>query len=302
MNKQKKEVKEGEVCVNVNGKELTINSESIDKKIESKEEENTINIPVILYLNYLRIGACKQNENNENKKELTFKEIFEEDETFIPKQLFEYQIEKYLKKQIKDKEKKIVISIYSMNRNLFKTSDELLETINNCKDKNTKEYLKKIGFFPNSNLEGIKVYYKLYDLCEQNLVYHLYLSQKKKIPINKSLLFLKFDKFIINYAILYEGNIRAELSGRLNNNSKKNTIENNAISIIEKANNDYEGVDVILSYIDYSNEEEKNQLMEIFENIKKHCQKMDSTSKVVIYDNDDINIDVFKYMNLFYDN
>ena len=302
MNKPKTEVKEGEVCVNVNGKELTINSENIDKKLESIGEDNTINIPVILYLNYLRIGACKKNENNENKEELTFKEIFEEDETFIPKQLFEYQIEKYLKKQIKDKEKKIVISIFSQNRNLSKASNELLEKINTCKDKNAKEYLKKIGFFPNCNLEGIKVDYKLYDLCEQNLVYHLYLSQKKKIPINKSLLFLKFDKFIVNYAILYEGNIRAELSGRLNNNSKKNTIENYAISIIEKANNDYEGVDVILSYIDYSNEEEKNQLMEIFENIKKHCQKMDSTSKVVIYDNDDINIDVFKYMNLFYDN
>jgi hypothetical protein len=302
MNKPKTEVKEGEVCVNVNGKELTINSENIDKKLESIGEDNTINIPVILYLNYLRIGACKKNENNGNKEELTFKEIFEEDETFIPKQLFEYQIEKYLKKQIKVKEKKFVISIFSQNRNLSKTSNELLEKINTCKDKNAKEYLKKIGFFPNCNLEGIKVEYKLYDLCEQNLVYHLYLSQKKKIPINKSLLFLKFDKFIVNYAILYEGNIRAELSGRLNNNSKKNTIENNAISIIEKANNDYEGVDVILSYIDYSNEEEKNQLMEIFENIKKHCQKMDSTSKVVIYDNDDINIDVFKYMNLFYDN
>ena len=177
-----------------------------------------------------------------------------------------------------------------------------METINTCKDKNAKEYLKKIGFFPNCNLEGIKVEYKLYDLCEQNLVYHLYLSQKKKIPINKSLLFLKFDKFIVNYAILYDGNIRAGLSGKLNKNFNKNNIENNAISIIEKANNDYEGVDVILSYIDYSNEEEKNQLMEIFENIKKHCQKMDSTSKVVIYDNDDINIDVFKYMNLFYDN
>ena len=302
MNKPKTQVKEGEVCVNVNGKELTINSESIDKKIESIGEDNTINIPVILYLNYLRIGSCQKNENNENKEELTFKEIFEEDEAFIPKQLFEYQIEKYLKKQIKDKEKKIVISIFSQNRNLSKTSNELLEKINTCKDKNAKEYLKKIGFFPNCNLEGIKVEYKLYDLCEQNLVYHLYLSQKKKIPINKSLLFLKFDKFIVNYAILYEGNIRAELSGKLNNNSKKNAIENYAISIIEKANNDYEGVDVILSYIDYSNEEEKNQLMEIFENIKKHCQKMDSTSKVVIYDNDDINIDVFKYMNLFYDN
>ena len=302
MNKPKTEVKEGEVCVNVNGKELTINSENIDKKLESIGEDNTINIPVILYLNYLRIGACKKNENNENKEELTFKEIFEEDETFIPKQLFEYQIEKYLKKQIKDKEKKIVISIFSQNRNLSKTSNELLEKINTCKDKNAKEYLKKIGFFPNCNLEGIKVDYKLYDLCEQNLVYHLYLSQKKKIPINKSLLFLKFDKFIVNYAILYDGNIRAGLSGKLNKNFNKNNIENNAISIIEKANNDYEGVDVILSYIDYSNEEEKNKLMEIFENIKKHCQKMDSTSKVVIYDNDDINIDVFKYMNLFYDN
>ena len=302
MNKPKTQVKEGEVCVNVNGKELTINSESIDKKIESKGEDNTINIPVILYLNYLRIGSCQKNENNGNKEELTFKEIFEEDEAFIPKQLFEYQIEKYLKKQIKDKEKKIVISIFSQNRNLSKTSNELLEKINTCKDKNAKEYLKKIGFFPNCNLEGIKVDYKLYDLCEQNLVYHLYLSQKKKIPINKSLLFLKFDKFIVNYAILYDGNIRAGLSGKLNKNFNKNNIENNAISIIEKANNDYEGVDVILSYIDYSNEEEKNQLMEIFENIKKHCQKMDSTSKVVIYDNDDINIDVFKYMNLFYDN
>ena len=302
MNRPKTEVKEGEVCVNVNGKELTINSESIDKKLESKEEESTINIPVILYLNYLRIGTCKQNENNENKEELTFKEIFEEDEPFIPKQLFEYQIEKYLKKLIKVKEKKIIISIYSQNRNLSKTSDELLETINNCKDKNTKEYLKKIGFFPNCNLEGIKVDYKLYDLCEQNLVYHLYLSQKKKIPTKKPLLFLKFDKFIVNYAILDEGKICTELPGKLNKNYNKNKIEDYAISIIEKANTDYEGVDVILSYIDCSNEEEKNKLMKIFEKIKNHCQKMDSTTKVVIYDNDDINIDVFKYMNLFYEN
>ena len=167
INKPKTEVKEGEVCVKVDGKELTINSENIDKKLESKGDDNTINIPVILYLNYLRIGTCKQNENNGNKEELTFKEIYEEDEAFIPKQLFEYQID----------------------RNLSRTSDELLETINQCKDKNTKEYLRKIGFFPKCNLEGIKVDYKLYDLCEQNLVYHLYLSQKKNKPINKSLLF-----------------------------------------------------------------------------------------------------------------
>jgi len=298
LNKPKVEVKEGEVCVNVSGKQLTINSETLDKKMENKDE-NTINIPVILYLNYLRIGECKKNEN---KEEFTFKQIYEEDETFIPKQLFEYQLEKHLKKQVKDKEKKVIISIYSQNRNLCKIDKELEEKIKTCQDKNAKEYLQKIGFLPNCELEGIKVDYKLYDLCEQNLVYHLYLSQKKKIPTNKSLLFLKFDKLIVNYAILHEGNICTELSGKLNKNYDKKNIEEYAISIITKANEDFEGVDVILSYIDCTNEQEKNKLLEIFEKIKKHCQKMDSTTKVVVYDNDDINVDVFKYMNLFYDN
>jgi len=84
LNKPKVEVKEGEVCVNISGKELTINSENLDKKMENKDE-NTINIPVTLYLNYLRIGSCKQNEN---KEELIFKQIYEEDEPFIPKKLF----------------------------------------------------------------------------------------------------------------------------------------------------------------------------------------------------------------------
>ena len=108
------------------------------------KDENTINIPVILYLNYLRIGACKQNEN---KEELTFKQIYEEDEQFIPKQLFEYQLEKHLKKQIKDKEKKVIISIYSQNRNLCKISKELEEKIKTCQDKNAKEYFKKLDSF-----------------------------------------------------------------------------------------------------------------------------------------------------------
>ena len=113
---------------------------------------------------------------------------------------------------------------------------------------------------------------------------------------------MKFDKLIVNYAILHEGNISTEINGKLNKNYDKKNIEEYAISIITKVNEDYEGVDVVLSYIDCTNEQEKNKLLEIFEKIKKHCQKMDSTTKVVVYDNDDINVDVFKYMNLFYDN
>ena len=162
--------------------------------------------------------------------------------------------------------------------------------------------MQKIGFIPNLNLEEYKVDYKLYDLCEQNLIYHLYLSGKEKKSLEKPLLFLKFDKLVVNFAILSEGNIFTEMQRGINGNLEKNNNENYAINIIDKVKDEFCGVDIVLSYIDFNNEEEKNKLMETFEKIKKHCQEMDSTSQVVVYNNNDININVFKYMNLFYNN
>ena len=293
------ETKEDELCVNLKGNKIIINVPKIDDKIKYNEKERTINIPVILYLNNLRIGSFQKKED---KDELIFKEIFEEDEKIVPKKLFDYQIEKYLKKEIKDKEKRIIISIFSQNRNLVNNSKELEEKIKSCEDKKEKEYLQKIGFIPNFSLEEYKVDYKLYDLCEQNLIYHLYLSGKEKKSLEKPLLFLKFDKFVVNYAILSEGNIFTEIQRGINGNLEKNNNENYAINIIDKVKDEFSGVDIVLSYIDINSEEEKNKLMETFEKIKKLCQEMDSTSQVVVYNNNDINLNIFKYINFFYDN
>ena len=37
-----------------------------------------------------------------------------------------------------------------------------------------KNIYKKIGFVPTEEFDDYKIEYKLYDLCEQNLIYHLY--------------------------------------------------------------------------------------------------------------------------------
>jgi len=42
--------------------------------------------------------------------------------------------------------------------------------------------------------------------------------KRRKQPTNKSLLLLKFDKLIVNYAILHGGNIGTELNEKLNKN------------------------------------------------------------------------------------
>ena len=298
INIPKMELKDGEFCVNLNGKNISFNIEKIMKKIENKEEERVINLPVILYLNNLRIVYVKKYKNN--KKELAFKEIIEEDLEYIPRHVFDYQIISFLKNhKIKTKEeKKIIISIFSQNRELSKISKEIREKLKNIQENESIYYLQKIGFIPSVNLGEYKVEYRLYDLCEQNLIYHLFLCCKKNAKIEKSILFLKFDKLVFNYAIYNEGNIFTKLKGKIEFLNKRN-IEEYIFNFIESANNDYDKMDVVLSYIDYK--EEKNQLMNLFGSIKKYCQKINSSIQVFIYDKNDINNEIFKYINLLYD-
>ena len=136
---------------------------------------------------------------------------------------------------------------------------------------------------------------------EQNLIYHLYSCYKKKIKIEKPLLLLKFDKEVITYAIYNEGNIFTKLKG-VKISFNKNNCEEYALNVIENANDECVGVNVILSYIDCKDNEKRNQLIELFRNIKNKCQNIDNSIKVEEYDNNLINIEVFKYINLFYDN
>ena len=82
----------------MNGRKVNFNYNEINKKIEEfdNNNEDIINIPVIFYLNNLRIVSI-------DKGQVKFIENVEEDENFIPKHTFEYHIINYLKKKLKIK-------------------------------------------------------------------------------------------------------------------------------------------------------------------------------------------------------
>ena len=310
-----------------NGKNSSFNSSDINKRIEEfeKKEENKeiINIPVIFYLNHLRIVSIKKGENGE---EVIFNEKVEDDK-IIPKHSFDYQIIKYLKKSLnlkkpKDAEKKrIIISMFSQNRELSSLSNEIedkikalnISTINNSiNDNEYVNYLEKIGFYPSEIIEGYKVEYKLYDLCEQSLIYYLYLSNIKNIQNKKSILFIQFDKLVVNASVFNEGAIFSKLKGKkekdvnwkssyFNNININDT--NSILDFLENANDTFEGIDLVLNYVDSDDENKNNKLKELFDAIKKHCQeKINPPVNVHIYNQNEITNNVFKYINCFYDN
>ena len=303
----------------LNGKKMAFNYNEINQRIEdfeSNENEDIINIPVIFYLNNLRIVSI-------DKGQVKFIENIEDDENFIPKHTFEYYIINYLKKTLKikpaeAKNKKIIISIFSQNRDLSILNKEVEEqikalnisTINNSINNNeTVKYLQKIGFYPGEIIDGYKLEYKLYDLCEQSLLYHLYLSNLNKMPLKKSVLFMEFDKLVVNAAVFSEGAIFTKLKGKKEKDAKwkssyfnniKTSDVNGILDLLENANDTFEGIDLVLSYMD-CDEEKKKEVLELFETIKKHCQeKINPPVKVIVYEQDEIANKVFNYMNLFY--
>ena len=321
--KDNEEIVEETFNCNFNGKNTSFNLKEINQKIkdlEEKKDDNEINIPVIFYLNNLRIVSIQ-------KEGITFieKKDNDNDDNLIPKHLFDYTIITYLKKQLKikpadSKNKKITLSLFSQNRDLSVLNKDIndqikalsVSTINNSiNNAESLEYLRKIGFYPSELLEGYQVEYKLYDLCEQSLIYYLYLSYLKNKPPKKSVLFMEFDKLVVNAAIFNDGSIFTELKGKKEkdanwkssyfNNINTNDI-NGILDFLENANDTFEGIDVVLSYVDLKEEKKKN-ILELFDTIKKHCQeKINPPIKVYVYDQNEIANNVFNYMNLFYDN
>ena len=103
-----------------NGKNIAFDQKDICEKIKKemeKKENNIINIPVILYLNNLRIISFDE------EKGIQIKEVIDEDEDLISKTGFELKIKHHLLKTLKlnpneIKDKKIIISIFSQNREL----------------------------------------------------------------------------------------------------------------------------------------------------------------------------------------
>ena len=280
------------------------------EKKESNSNSNVINIPVILYLNNLRIISFDE------EKGISIKEIVDEDEDLISKTGFELKIKHYLSKTLKlnpneIKDKKILISIFSQNRELSSLNEEIAEKINAVKSNSINNstndpeyinYLEKIGFYPSEEIEGYKnkIEYKLYDLCEQSLIYYLFNSKTQNIEITKSVLFILLDEKVVNAAVFNEGAVFSNFKGKKNylNNININD-ENSVLNFLENANETFEGIELVLSCVDCK--ENKGKKFEgLIEKIKKYCEEKIKVN-VTICEENQITDNVFRYMNLFYD-
>ena len=294
-----------------NGKNMAFNKNEICEKIKTfkeKNDPNIIHIPVIFYLNNFRIIS-----NSKDGQDIEIKEHIEEDEDLVSKSFFELKLKHYLSKVLKlkqsqIKDKKILVSIFSQNRELSSLNEDIAEKINALKSKTINNsvndpeyinYLEKIGFYPEENIEGYKINFKLYDLCEQSLIYHLFNAKVNNQIINKSVLFMLFDEKVVNAAVFNEGAIISNFKGKKNylNNININD-ENGVLNFLENANDTFEGIDLVLSCLDYKENNKKN-LEELIEKIKKYCEEKIKVN-VTVCDEKEINKNVFNYMNLFY--
>ena len=291
----------------INGKNIGFNIEKIYEKIKicsEKKDENIIYIPVILYLNTLRIISFTEGENEDNQ--ISIKEYKDEEEELITKSFFEYKTKHYLSKILKLKSsdctnKKIILSIYSQNRDLSDLNEEIAEKIKSVisskKDNNHINYLKKIGFYPEEEIEGYKLDIKLYDLCEQSLIYHIIKTKSENKEITKPILFMIFDEKVVNASIFNKNSVLSELTDKKNYLSNVDiSDENKVFEFLENINETMKGIELVLSLVDYK---DKKKIEELIEKIKKFCEEKLKVN-MVVYNENDMGKNVFKYMNLFY--
>jgi hypothetical protein len=294
------------------GKNIAFDKKDICEKIKKemeKKDNNIINIPVILYLNNLRIISFDE------EKGIQIKEVIDEDEDLISKTGFELKIKHHLLKTLKlnpneIKDKKIIISIFSQNRELSSLNEEIAEKIkavksnsinNSTNDPEYINYLEKIGFYPSEEIEGFKnkIEYKLYDLCEQSLIYYLFNSKTQNKEIKKSVLFILLDEKVVNAAVFNEGAVFSNFKGKKNylNNININD-ENSVLNFLENANETFEGIELVLSCVDCK-EQKGKKFEELIEKIKKYCEEKIKVN-VTVCEESQITDNVFRYMNLFY--
>ena len=291
----------------INDKNIGFNIEKIYEKIKicsEKKDENIIYIPVILYLNTLRIISFTEGENEDNQ--ISIKEYIDEEEELITKSFFEYKTKHYLSKILKLKSsdctnKKIILSIYSQNRDLSDLNEEIAEKIKSVisskKDNNHINYLKKIGFYPEEEIEGYKLDIKLYDLCEQSLIYHIIKTKSENKEITKPILFMIFDEKVVNASIFNKNSVLSELTDKKNYLSNVDiSDENKVFEFLENINETMKGIELVLSLVDYK---DKKKIEELIEKIKKFCEEKLKVN-MVVYNENDMGKNVFKYMNLFY--
>ena len=309
--KSKKE-EENQFNFKINGLNYSFNGNEIITPVRENKDEKIINIPVILHLNNLKIVSFKKNENeNENEidkydYELVYKEHKEEEETIIQKHLFNYLLINYLKKlkPENNKNQKIIISIFSQNKNLLSVSEDLQEEVEKTNNNEKKNYIKNLGFCPEDKLDQFKIEYTLYKPEDQILIYHLFFNLTKNIKISKSILIIEFDKLIANALIYNKGEILNKLIGKdiIFDDISYDKVDE-LLNLIKNVYENYEGIELILISDNNIDEESKKKLDDTFEKIKTYCEEqINPPLKIYEYDQNEILQNSIKYTNSLYEN
>ena len=270
-------------------------------KENENNEKNEIIISILIYFNILRIINIDEDKLNY----IEFKD--ENKDNIISNIFFEKTIQNYIKSLNLKNEDKIILNIFSLNHNLSSYNEktgEILDalttkTINNSINYEVINSIKKIGIFSSINKKIPNLNYQIFYFTDLSLIYFLYKSIEEKIYLQNSLLLINFDKYTSNVTIFNEGGIYNNLKGFPYNNNNYEEIKNNYISFIEKANNSFDGILLVITFTDLD-DNLKQLVFGIINQIKETCTKLDPPVKVYFYDDDKFISEVFKYIHIFY--
>ena len=307
----------------INGKKkFTFNCNKIYKKVKNYqilESNNLLQnkgncLSILVGSNKMRIIKVDKNEK------ITYIEAVYEDGNLLSKEFFIKTLSNYLNENYKINEndensQKLSINIYSQNGDLTLTSKKMKDLVSALKDNSLNnmdpnqsklysQFVQKIGFYPDEKLGKYEITYHLYDFSEQCLIYHLFLNQVQGKKSKNSTLILIFDKYSLKLAALNDGAIFTKFNSLENSWNKKYysklkmDVFKSITDFITAVSESFEGLDLVLCYMD--NEEKKNNLIDLFKQIKEYtAEKIDESTKVYIYNEDNFFKKIFKYIGLF---
>jgi hypothetical protein len=252
----------------------------------------------------------------DNNEKIIYTEIIDEKEKLITKSFFNKTILNYINEKYKNLEnKKILINLYSNNKNLYFYSNKIKDlinalkeySINNVDQKQNRIYarfLQKLGFYPDKKIDDYEFMYNLYDFSDQVLIYHLFLAHCQQKFVESSTLVLIFDKDTLHATAMNEGGIYNKFKSLENNwkhkyysKLKMNDFQS-IVEFITAVSDSFDGLDLVLSYM--NNEDKKDDLLALFKQIKEYAiQKIDEPINVYIYQEKELIIKIFKYISLF---
>ena len=297
----------------------TFNCNKIYKKIISYQElekqnliqNNGITISILVNLNQIRIITFDNNEK------MIYTEIIDEKEKILTKSFFNKSILKYLKDnyKIEKNNNKVLINLYSQNKNLSLESNKIKELINALKDYSINnvdqkqnhiysQFLQKLGFYPDKKMGEFEIMYNLYDFSDQCLIYHLFLVHCKEKFIESSTLVMIFDKNILHITAMNEGGIYKKFKSLENSWKHKYYSKlkmddfKSLVDFISAISDTFDGLDLVLCYM--NNDDKKEDLLALFKQIQEYTsEKIDEPINVYIYKEEELINKTIKYIGLF---